>query len=218
MSLPAAVLFDWDNTLVDSWVCIQTAMNRTLEAMGQPTWELAETKSRVARSMRDSFPQLFGERWQQARDVFYAAFAEIHLGLIQPIPGALETLTRLQKAGIPLGIISNKTGTYIRTEVAHLGWNGYFRHLSGAGDSAADKPSDVPVRDALAAIGVKAGGDVWFVGDASVDMQCAINAGVRPILVKHDPWREGEFDLYPPERHFNSWSAFGLYLDEIPVP
>ena len=33
---PKAVLFDWDNTLVDTWPCIGRATNITLETMGHP--------------------------------------------------------------------------------------------------------------------------------------------------------------------------------------
>jgi phosphoglycolate phosphatase len=218
MTHPTAVLFDWDNTLVDSWECIRQAMNATLEPMGHPLWDLEETKARVARSLRDAFPEMFGERWKEARDIFYARFAAIHLDYLAPLPGAPDILQRLSDANIPLGVISNKSGPFIRKEVAHLGWNGFFRHLSGAGDSAADKPAPAPVADALQAIGVKADCNVWFIGDAAVDMECAANAGVKALLVKHDSWRDGEFDHHPPERAFQSWSAFGRYLDEILIP
>jgi len=218
MSRPSAVLFDWDNTLVDSWECIRVAMNATLEAMGHQPWDLEETRARVARSMRDAFPKMFGERWQEARDVFYGRFAAVHLDYLTPLPGAPEILLRFQNAGIPLGVISNKSGPFIRKEAEHLGWTGFFRHLSGAGDSAADKPAAIPVTDALKVIGVPADHNVWFIGDADVDMECAANAGVKALLVKHDPWRDGEFDRHPPVRHFQSWGAFDRYLDEILVP
>ena len=48
--LPRAVLFDWDNTLVDNWPTIHDALNATFEAMGHPTWTLAETRERVRAS------------------------------------------------------------------------------------------------------------------------------------------------------------------------
>ena len=38
ISLPRAVLFDWDNTLIDSGVTIHEAMNAALLAMGNDTW------------------------------------------------------------------------------------------------------------------------------------------------------------------------------------
>jgi phosphoglycolate phosphatase len=218
MSRPNAVLFDWDNTLVDSALCIFQAVNATLAAMGQRTWDHAEARERIARSLRDSFPDLFGDRWQEAKRIYYEAFESTHLEMLKPLPGAADILGRLHAAGVPLAVISNKTGRFIRKEVEFLGWDTYFIYLNGAGDSAADKPAAAPVEDALRAIGVAADHNVWFIGDAPVDMECAVNAGVQPVLVRHDSWRDGEFDRHPPARHFQSWSAFALYLDEILVP
>ena len=37
---PTAILFDWDNTLVDSWATIHEALNVVMAAMGKPLWSL----------------------------------------------------------------------------------------------------------------------------------------------------------------------------------
>ncbi|MBL8709705.1 MAG: HAD family hydrolase, partial [Rhodospirillaceae bacterium] len=39
---PTTLLFDWDNTLVDSWSVLHATMNETLAAMGQPIWSRQE--------------------------------------------------------------------------------------------------------------------------------------------------------------------------------
>ena len=77
LSHPLAVIFDWDNTLVDTWPVIHDSMNVTLNKMGCPLWSIEETKQHVRRSLRESFPDLFGERWKIARDVFYERFKTI---------------------------------------------------------------------------------------------------------------------------------------------
>ena len=64
---PDAIIFDWDNTLVDTWPVIHAALFETFTAMGHVPWTLEETKARVALSMRESFPKLFGDRWAAAR-------------------------------------------------------------------------------------------------------------------------------------------------------
>jgi len=69
---PRAILFDWDNTLVDAWGTIQLALNATLTAMGFPAWTMEETRLKVRASLRDSFPRMFGDRWLEARDIFYS--------------------------------------------------------------------------------------------------------------------------------------------------
>jgi len=51
---PKALLFDWDNTLVNTWPAIHDANNYTLVAMGHEPWTFEETLQRVRKSMRDS--------------------------------------------------------------------------------------------------------------------------------------------------------------------
>jgi phosphoglycolate phosphatase-like HAD superfamily hydrolase len=45
---PAAVVFDWDDTLIDNWGAIRNALNAAFVAMGHETWTLAETRARSA--------------------------------------------------------------------------------------------------------------------------------------------------------------------------
>lgn len=180
---PSAIIFDWDNTLVDSWPAIHAAVNRTLVAMGHEPWSLPEAKRRIARSLRDSFPQLFGDRWEEARDIYYRSFLEVHLDTLRPMDGALELLEELRTRGTYLAIVSNKTGKYLRLEAERLGWNAYFRTLVGATDAARDKPAVEPVDMALAGSGIKRDTNVWFVGDGAVDLECARNAGLSGFLI-----------------------------------
>jgi phosphoglycolate phosphatase len=180
---PRAVLFDWDNTLVDNWPTIHDALNATFAAMGHPAWTLAETRERVRASLRDSFPAMFGARWEAARDIFYARFEARHIETLVPLPGAQELLNALRDRGVYLGVVSNKTGRYLRKEAAALGWEQYMTRLVGAQDAAQDKPDRAPVDLALTGSGIAAGRSVWFVGDTAMDMRCAHAAGCTAILV-----------------------------------
>lgn len=201
LSRPKAILFDWDNTLIDSWAAIHDAQNYTLTAFGLPRWTLEETRARVRGSMRDTYPQLFGERWREAGEVFYRRFAAKHLDTLTPLPGSRELLTQLDAEGVYLAVVSNKRGDYLREEAARLGWLPLFARMVGAFDAERDKPAVEPVHFALAGSGIPAGGDVWFIGDADIDMQCASNAGCVPVLLRAEPPMEGEFDGYAPRFH-----------------
>ncbi|MFM2129234.1 MAG: hypothetical protein RL477_780 [Pseudomonadota bacterium] len=181
---PRAILFDWDNTLVDNWPAIHEALNATLAAMGHPRWTFAETKARLRRSLRDSFPEMFGERWTEARTVFYESFESAHLEHLKALPGSGETIAALAEAGLYLAVVSNKTGKYLRAESSRLGWDRYFRRLVGATDASADKPAPEPVRMALEGSGIGPGPDVWFVGDGAIDVECARASGLTPILLE----------------------------------
>ena len=198
---PKALIFDWDNTLVDTWPVIHAALFETFTAMGHTPWTLEETKTQVRRSMRESFPDLFGGRWMEARDVFYGAYERLHIDRLVACEGAGEALSDLNDAGFYLAAISNKKGGILRTEALHLGWDGYFGQMIGAGDAARDKPAPDSVALALAGSGVAAGDRVWMIGDAGVDMEIAHATGLVPVLVRGGVPAEGEFDAFPPSLH-----------------
>jgi len=184
LSRPRAILFDWDNTLVDNWPAIHEALNATFAAMGHDPWTLAETKARVRRSLRDSFPEMFGARWTEARKIFYDTFAAVHIDRLAPVAGVEETLNWLAGKDIYLAVVSNKSGKYLRAEARALGWERFFGRLVGATDAEADKPAAAPVRLALEGTGIAPSRDVWFVGDGAIDVQCALAAGLRPLLLE----------------------------------
>jgi phosphoglycolate phosphatase len=198
---PRAILFDWDNTLVDSWGTIHEALNFVMGAMGKPEWSLEDTRTRVRLSLRESFPMHFGERWQEAQTIYLDRFREIHLDRLTALPGREAMLHSLVGEGIFLGVVSNKTGPLLRREVAQLGWSGFFGSIIGAGDAATDKPACEPVHLALAPSGIPAGEDVWFVGDTAIDMECAKNSGCVGVLLG-EAMSEDEFARFAPQLSF----------------
>ena len=207
---PRAILFDWDNTLVETWGVIHEAMNLTLAAMGHPHWTREETETRVRASLRDSFPAMFGDRWRDAERVFYNSFAAIHLQHLRALPGAGEMLADLAGQGFYLGVVSNKRGEYLRREADHLGWTGHFRALAGAGDAARDKPAIEHVKLALGDLAC--GADVWLVGDADIDLKCATNAGCTPVLMRPAAPAAGEFPGHEPALYFPDCAGLLAHL------
>jgi phosphoglycolate phosphatase len=181
MTAPSAILFDWDNTLIDGWAAIEAGLNAAFAAFGKPAWTREQVLANVRKSLRDSFPELFGVEWESARDIFYAAVHATHLQVIRPLPETLRMLDAL--AHLPLGVVSNKQGPLLRAEAAHLGWSDRFQVLVGAGDAVADKPSGAPLHLALARMGLLAGPHIWYVGDTAIDMQAARAAGCVAVLL-----------------------------------
>jgi len=209
---PRAVLFDWDNTLIDSWATIHEAMNTTLRAMEHPEWTLDETRERVRKSLREAFPEMFGMRWEEARAIFYARFREIHLALLTTCEGAGGLIADLAAYDIYLGVVSNKSGEHLRREASHLGWDRFFGRLVGATDAARDKPAVEPVAMALSGSGIAPGPDVWFVGDTGIDLECAHNAGLTPVLIRESAPKPGEFISHAPRLHFHSCSGLAALV------
>ena len=130
--------------------------------------------------------------------MFYRRFAERHLETLQPLPGAEEMLRDLaERRHLPRrrqqqeGRLSAQGGGAPRLECATSA------RIVGAFDAARDKPAVDPVLLALAGSGIAPGPDVWFAGDADIDLrmrgQCRLRAGARARRAA----RAGEFAAFP---------------------
>ena len=184
-SLPRAVIFDWDNTLVDVWGSVTDAVNAVRAAFGQePPWTAEETRGHSARSARSLFLEWYGDEWPKAHKIFYDHYQQSHLLHIRPLPFAEELLLWLKAQNIPSFVVSNKRGEILRQEAAHLGWTDFFASMVGSMDAPRDKPERDPVDMALNHAQLKADDpSIWFVGDTCGDVECARNAGCTPVIV-----------------------------------
>jgi phosphoglycolate phosphatase len=209
---PGVLLFDWDNTLVDGWIGITAALNATFVAFGKPLWTVEDTRNRVRASLKESFPVMFGDDWERARDIFYDAFRGDHLAHVTPMPGAAEAL--LAGTPWPRGVVSNKAGKYLRAEVLHLGWASHFGAVIGAGDAPADKPDPAPILMALDQLGYAAGPTVWYLGDTALDMAAARAAGVTAVLVG-DAAHDGGVERAAPDLHVTSAHELAAWLKSL---
>ncbi|MCP4393293.1 MAG: HAD family hydrolase [Alphaproteobacteria bacterium] len=199
---PHAVLFDWDNTLVDTWPTIGKAVNAAHRAMGMREWSDKEIRLNVARSLRDVFPIIYGDRWEEAKDVYYQTFSEVHIDMLKPLPKAEQVLKKYADTIPFIGVVSNKTGKYLRAEASHLGWGKYFKSLIGATDAPKDKPATDCVSVALQNSSMNISDkdnmqNLWFVGDSPVDIECAKNVGCVSVLVRKGKLDDDEFPVKP---------------------
>jgi len=198
---PRAILFDWDNTLVNTWPTIVECYRNTFTALGQTPWTDAEVRARAHGSLRDAFPGLFGHRAAEAERVFYQTFYRIHLDRLQPLAGASALLARACAAGCYVAVVSNKVGDNLRTELGHLGWNHWISRAVGAKDAKRDKPAPDPIFMALDGTGIAPAHSVWMVGDSPADLECAHAAGVLPVFFGGMEQMSDRLRDFPPRLH-----------------
>lgn len=179
---PTAIIFDWDNTLVDTWPIIHGALEQTFEHMGREPWSLEETKDKVGKSLRDHFPSLFGDRWEEAGDVYVKSYRDKNLINLTALPQAEEMLDYILELDIYRAVVSNKQGPTLRAECDHIEWNKYFHKVIGASDAPRDKPFADPAILALKGSDITPSKNVWFIGDSTPDVECAKAAGLTPII------------------------------------
>ncbi len=188
---PRAVLFDWDNTLMDTTPVLFKAFCVMRRHYDLPEYSMEEYQAKTGLSLRETFPDLFGDRWEEAKKVYLDAYQENHLALLTPFEKARELVAFVHDKTGRAGVVSNKTGFILREEIDYLGWQDYFYAVVGAGDAPKDKPAPDPVFKALEGTGIvyengRLSEPVWFVGDGDADMRCAAAAGCLPVRMANE--------------------------------
>lgn len=216
MQKPDAVIFDWDDTIVDTWQVVRHAINTTLAHFGHEPWSEEEARKRIGPPARVLFTGLFGEdKWQEADRIYIDAYKAHITDHIRLHDGTRETLEMLKTAGIPLAVVSTKRGPLLREEADKLGLSPYFTRLVGAGDAPADKPEAPAVQFALEPSGIKPSKNVIFIGDSATDMLTAHNASCTSILIETKPPAEESLQKHPPMYRVKNHAELADFIKKL---
>jgi phosphoglycolate phosphatase len=93
----------------------------------------------------------------------------------------VDTLARLRQRGAHLAVVTNKESAYTQTVLDAHGLTAYFDAIVCGDTLPTKKPAPDGVLSCLAQFAV-ASSDALFVGDSSIDVATARNAGV-PVWV-----------------------------------
>ena len=189
------VLFDWDNTLVESRTPLLFAMKQVLEEKNLPSWESLKEVRDNNISFKANFKNFFKERAEEV----YARYAEIYLQnverLIGTFPKVLEVLEWFKNNGITLIIMSNKDRKLLDFELPLLFPPEYFKRVVCGCEAPRDKPHKEHVLFALEGLLEPAEinrQNVWVVGDSPQDSAAALAAGALPIRIGTKIWNDCE--------------------------
>lgn len=191
---PDMILFDWDNTLIDTTPVLFKAYNVLRDRYDLPVLTMDEYKAATGISLRESFPQMFGDRWTEAREVYLNAYRQYNLTELCPFPDAERLVAFCAEKIGAVGVVSNKTSEILRKEIEKLGWGKYFKAVVGAGDAERDKPAADPALKAVRDAGLPSSAVVWFAGDGDADIACARAAGCRPVRFAPAPVDGGDVE------------------------
>lgn len=181
LQYPKAILFDWDNTIVDSMHCIHIALENTFKKMNK---DFSKYDKERCLGRRDTLQKHFGEKWEVANEIFVNELKNFSVDDIVVFSDIEEVLKYIADSNIFLGIVSNKLSIGLHNELEHFGLKKYFQNIVGSGDAIRDKPYKDPVILVLENSGIAPASDVWLVGDSITDIECAINSNITPILYK----------------------------------
>jgi len=187
-SLPAALVFDLDGTLIDSRRDITTAVNRTRERYGLPPLPLEEVVGMVGEGARllieRAFPEpeLPAERRDEALVLYLAAYRDVCLDETLPYPGVPEMLAALTER-YPVALLSNKGEELSRLILAGLGLDAFFREVLGGDSLPSRKPDPAGLRLLAERLGTPVD-RLLMVGDTRIDAETASAAGCPFALVE----------------------------------
>lgn len=181
------LIFDLDGTLVDSLPGIAASLNRSLTAHGLPGHSDAAIRSFVGDGLRmlvqraaspgaepsliDSLISLFKKDY----DLSWADGTKAY-------PGIHHMLDELQKGGFQMGVLSNKTHDFTVAMTRALFPNIHFAKVLGQKDGIPHKPHPAGAFQIAAAFGTDPENCV-MIGDSTIDMETATNAGMKAIAV-----------------------------------
>ena len=183
------LIFDLDGTLIDSKEDLVQAVNATRRHMALPPLDPGTIASYVGngapvlirRAMGENAPE---ERVRQALDYFLQYYREHPLDHTTLYPGVRDTLERLHEERRLLAVLTNKPVRLSRVILEGLGIAPLFFQVYGGNSFPEKKPHPSGIETLLAETGV-AGDDAVMIGDSSVDILTARNAGIRSCGVTY---------------------------------
>lgn len=182
---PDAVLFDWDNTLLDHDHVVKHFERRWLEELATPPYPSHEELHHQWAESQEVFYERFfpGVEPKTVMGRFRELMAEVPPERVRLFPGAKEILDDLREKGVPMAIVSNKADHLLQREVKMLGLEGYFQVVRGVkNDHEPKKPDPTPLLETLKAMKVPLG-RVWMVGDMTDDSGAARSDGFQRFAV-----------------------------------
>jgi len=186
---PAAVLFDLDGTLADSFAAIAAALDHVLVSHGFAARGEAWTRRHVGRGSAALVRDALGEGAAEATAsgvgaAFYARYRDTFVAATPPLPGALAVVRGVHAlTGGRVGVVSNKAAELCNLWLAHHRFAPWIAAVSGPDSSGVRKPGAGAVEPVLRALGVVAA-EALLVGDMTVDVETGLGLGM-PVAVVH---------------------------------
>ncbi len=179
---PAAILFDFDGTLIDSAPSILASFAVALQHTGLKA-AVPLTHSLIGPPLLTTVGTLLGTDDEPTRQRFAAAFREQydlagyrHTVAYDSVPALLEGL---HEAGIHLYIVTNKRIAPTRRILAHLRWEHWFRGVYALDALEPPAPNKKSlVREVLQRESLRPA-DTWMVGDSAEDQSSAEGNALR---------------------------------------
>jgi phosphoglycolate phosphatase len=185
-----AVLFDLDGTLIETGPEIADATNDTLRQFGLPEVSEAQVFDWIGHGTHELLIQALAWAGQTTAAVVRSSDSLKLIGAefikhyqqrcgtrSRLYPQVRETLTALRAQGVKLAVVTNKEGRYTQVVLDAHGLTPLLDTVISGDTLPTKKPNPAGIHACLTAWGITPC-NALFVGDSSIDVATARNAGL----------------------------------------
>ncbi len=188
-----AYLFDFDGTLFDSRESLLPVWKYGFDKMGVD----GVTDEMCEEFMHHNLFYAAEKTGIKDFDAFLKTITEAldfpeNIANMKMFPDTVAVVSTLFNKGLPMGIVSSNTSSHIQKALLSKGMNRYFSALSCSDEYKKGKPDAEPCLLCLEKMHLSPSKEICYVGDSLQDYECALNAGLKGILLD----RDGRYELF----------------------
>lgn len=180
----STIVFDLDGTLIDTAPDMVAALNTLLAEMGHGPCDYTQARAHVSRGAFGLIDSVFGTLEEahrlSLRNRYLALYAQRIAHESSLFDGMAEVLDRIEHAGMPWGIVTNKPGFLTEPLLAALGLAKRSAATVSGDTLPVRKPHPQPLLHAAQQAGVKPARSI-YVGDDARDITAGNAAGMMTV-------------------------------------
>lgn len=179
----SVILFDLDGTLLDTSELILASYQHTLERYCPGKYSREAMIPYFGEPLRDTMKRFDPEQAEAMVETYRQYNVRHHDELIRIFPDVREVVAKLYKAGIKMGVVTNKRRQTAEMGLKHYNLEKYMQTMVCYGEAERPKPDAAPIHLALKQMGATPD-QALMVGDSRFDLLSAQEAKVSSVFVK----------------------------------
>ncbi len=191
-TLPSAVIFDLDGTLIDSAHDVTIALNRILPQKDAPRFTADEVKPLMGEGVRAVIQKALlarGLRESESgishlKEQFLDIYCRERVSKTTAYPFAAAVIDELSAKRISVGVCTHKDEGAARLILRQLGFDRQIGAVIGADSGFGRKPAPAPLLACASRLSVSPD-QVVYVGDHRIDVETARAANIPVVAVAY---------------------------------
>lgn len=194
-----AVLFDYDGTIMDTNDIIMQSWAHIYRVFKHTEPDETAVLNTFGETIDQCIPKLFPEfNYEDVLKEYRGYQYDHYEDVIKLFPGTIETMESLYKAGVKMGVVTNRYRNSTEIGLKKFGLDKYIDVIVANGETEKAKPDPQPVLAALKKIDATPKRSI-LVGDTLNDVICGNRADVITVRVAWSVSSDGHHDLKDPE-------------------